>query len=153
MTLVIFPCALDLASCLPRFSNVYFIDGSTTKTIVTDLKNIALAKDIGESWEDTLDWLAVQHEEWLLLFNNADDTTFNLHDYFPRCAHGNILITSRNRELVQHASDVEFCYNVSGMHPNDAKTLLFSISGLRGGQTKETEAVAITIVKVYFIVA
>ena len=94
----------------------------------------------------------MQHEEWLLLLDNADDTNLNLHDYFPRCAHGNILITSRNREMVHHASDGKSCYNVSGLHPNDARNLLFNISGLWEGQTKETEAAATRIVKVYFTI-
>ena len=94
----------------------------------------------------------MQHEEWLLLLDNADDPNLNLHDYFPRCAHGNILITSRNREIVHHASDGKSCYNVSGLHPNDARNLLFNISGLWEGQTKQTEAAATAIVKVYFTI-
>ena len=102
--------------------------------------------------EKTLDWLATQDEEWLLLLNNADDTTMNLHDYFPHCSHGNILITSRNREIARHASDAHSSCHVSEMHPNDAKKLLFDISGLREGHTKETEAAAAGIVKVHFTV-
>ena len=128
---------------------MYFIDASTTETIVADLKHIALAKEIGESWESALDWLAKQHEEWLLLLNNADDTTLNLHDYFPRCSHGNILITTRNRDIIQHASGKQWCCHVSGMNPSDAKKLLFNISRLGEEHTKETEVVATAIVKVY----
>ena len=128
---------------------MYFVDASTTETIVADLKNIALVKEIGESWENTLDWLAKQREEWLLLLNNADDTTLNLRDYFPRCSQGNILITTRNRDIIQHASDKQWCCPVSGMDPSDAKRLLFNISGLREEHTKETEMVATAIVKVY----
>ena len=131
---------------------MYFIDASTTETIVADLKNIALAKEIGESWENTLDWLSKQHEEWLFLLNNADDTNLNLRDYFPHCSHGNILITTRNRDIIQHASDKQWCCHVSGMDPSDAKKLLFKISGLRVERTEETEAVATAIVKVYFTV-
>ena len=92
----------------------------------------------------------MQHEEWLLLLNNADDTTLNIRNYFPRCSHGNILITTRNREIGQHASDRQSCCHVSGMHPNDAKNLLFNIAKLREEHTKETNAVATDIVKVYF---
>ena len=133
-----------------RFSNVYFVDASTTNTIDADLKNIALSKGIGESM-NTLDWLARQHEEWLLLLNNADDTTMNLRDYFPHCSHGNILITTRNREIAKHA-DVYSSYHVSAMHPDDAKNLLLNISGLREGDIKETEAAAAGIVKVHLSV-
>ena len=118
-------------------------------TIDGDLRNIALSKEIGESLGETLDWLATQREEWLLLLNNADDTTMNLHDYFPCCSHGNILITSRNREVIRHVSDARSSCHVSRMHPNDAKDLLFKISGLGEGHTKETEALAAAIVKVH----
>ena len=145
-------CALDLQSCLPRFSNVYFIDASSSTTIVADLEHIALVEGLVKSWESTLDWLALRREEWLLLLNNADDTTVNLRDYFPRCSHGNILITSRNRETVQHASEVESRCQVSGMDPTDAMNMLFYISGFREGHSKDAEAVAMEIVKVYFTV-
>ena len=121
-----------------------------TETIVADLKNIALAKKLGESWENTLHWLAMQHEEWLLLLNNADDTTLNIRNYFPCCSHGNILITTQNHEIGQHALDRQSCCHLSGMHPNDAKNLLFNITKLREGHTKETNTVATDIVKVYF---
>ncbi|KAF8218156.1 hypothetical protein K438DRAFT_1462197, partial [Mycena galopus ATCC 62051] len=40
--------------------------------------------------------------EWLLLFDNADDPNIDLFPFFPRCTHGNIIITSRNPELVVH---------------------------------------------------
>ena len=153
VTPLILTPVLGLISVLFRFSNIYFVDASTTNTIDADLKNIALGKGIGESMKNTLDWLATQDEEWLLLLNNADDTTMNLRDYFPHCSHGNILITSRNHESAQHASDVHASYHVSGMHPDDAKNLLLNISGLREGHIKETEAAAAGIVKVHLSVA
>ena len=137
---------------MPRFSNIYFVDASMANTIDADLRNIALSKEIGESSGETLDWLATQCEEWLLLLNNADDTTMNLHDYFPCCSHGNILITSQNREVIQHVSDAQSSCHVSRMHPKNAKNLLFKISGLWEGHTKETEALAAAIVKVHLTV-
>ena len=126
--------------------DVYFVDATTAETIHTDLRAIALAKGIGD--EDTLDWLARQQEEWLLLLNNADDPTLNLNNYFPRCPHGNILITTRNRAAGQHASDVRSNVRVSGMNLNDATNLLLRISGLQESHTKEIEALAVAIVKV-----
>ncbi|KAJ7694931.1 hypothetical protein B0H14DRAFT_2486001, partial [Mycena olivaceomarginata] len=35
----------------------------------------------------------------MLLFDNADDPNINLFPFFPRCTHGNIIITSRNLQL------------------------------------------------------
>ena len=137
---------LDSSSCLVRFSNVYFVDATAPETIDTELRTIALAKGIGE--EDTLDWLARQQEEWLLLFNNADDPTFNIRDYFPRCSHGNILITTRNRDAVQHASDVRSSLHISAMDPNDATNLLLNISGIYEAHAEDTRVLATAIVEV-----
>ncbi|KAJ7847141.1 hypothetical protein B0H14DRAFT_2357336 [Mycena olivaceomarginata] len=44
-------------------------------------------------------WLATKHEEWLLLFDNADDPEIDLNQFFPKCSHGNIIITTRNPAL------------------------------------------------------
>ena len=121
-------------------------------TTVANLNDIIFAKGIGESRGDTVACLAIRNEEWLFVLNNADDPTFNLRNYFPRCSHGNILITTRNRDIIQHASDKQWCCRVSGMNPSDAKKLLFNISGLREEHTKETEAMATAIVKVHSVV-
>jgi hypothetical protein len=81
-------------SCPTSFSGVLFIDATTARTIDADLKNIALGKEIGENANDTIIWLADKCEDWLLLFDNADNTMLNLSPFFPSCSHGNILITS-----------------------------------------------------------
>ena len=127
-----------------RFSDVFYVDASTKETIIADLSQISLAKGLGESEKATLDWLSEQRKEWLLLFDNADDPTLNLLSYFPRCSHGNILITSRNRDTCIHAS--QFC-QVSDMKPEEARDLLLKHARLE--HTNETEALATTIVKVH----
>ena len=99
--------------------------------------------------EETLNWLAGQREEWLLLLNNADDTTFNLRKYFPSCSHGNILITTRNRDVVQDASDMRSSFLFSAMGSNHATNLFLKVSRLREKNTKDTEALATVIVKVW----
>ena len=126
-----------------RFSDVFYVDASTKETISADLSQIALAKGIGESEKDTLDWLCRQRKEWLLLLDNADDPTLKLRSYFPRCSHGNILITSRNRDICAYAP--QFC-QVSDMHPDEARDLLLKHARLE--HSNETEAHATTIVKV-----
>jgi hypothetical protein len=112
-------------SCAIRFSDVFYIDASTAQTIDIDLKNIALVKEIGKTANDTNLWLTTQTKEWLLVFNNADDTKLNLSKFFPRCSHGNILITTRNHETIIHAPG--FNFNVASMKPEDAKDLLLGI--------------------------
>ena len=133
---------------MSRFSEVFFVDASSITTITMDLENIAQANEAGKSAQNALTWLARQHEEWLLVFDNADDTTLNLHNYFPCCSHGNILITSRNRDTCIHAPSPKLIYKVSNLTPDDARCLLFAIAGQEDDHSNETEALATEIVKV-----
>ena len=129
---------------LSRFSDIFYVDASTKETISADLTNIALSKGLGESEKATLDWLSAQREEWLLVLDNADDPTLNLRLYLPRCSHGNILITSRNRDTCLYAP--QSC-QVSDMSPEDARDLLLKVA--HHEHTNETEALATTIVKAW----
>ncbi|KAJ7689977.1 P-loop containing nucleoside triphosphate hydrolase protein [Mycena rosella] len=86
-----------------QFSDVFLIDASTPDTIDTGLMNIAVSKNSGSNAKDALNWISRTADEWLLVFDNADDPKINLHNYFPHCKHGNILITSRNPGLAVHA--------------------------------------------------
>jgi len=110
---------------MARFSDVFYVDASTKETISTDLTNLALAKGIGESEEATLDWFSRQRGEWLLVLDNADDTAINLRPYLPRCSHGNVLITSRNRDTCFYATQSS---QVSDMRPEDARDLLLKVA-------------------------
>ena len=133
---------------------MFFVDASTVETITTDLRSTAVAKGVGNSENDALSWLSRQRKEWLLLFNNADDTMLNLRDYFPRCSHGNILITSRNYEIRQHATGQQSHCKVSGMSDTDARRLLLHVTGLGGEEhahETKTERLASAIIKVYTI--
>ncbi|KAF8240590.1 hypothetical protein L208DRAFT_1352538 [Tricholoma matsutake] len=112
-------------SCPTSFLDVFVIDATTAQTIDADLKNIALGKEIGENVNDTIIWLAGKHEDWLLLFDNADDTMLNLSQFFPSCSHGNILITSQNCDTLIHAPS--FNYNVGSLTPEDVRDLLLGI--------------------------
>ncbi|GLB39577.1 putative patatin-like phospholipase [Lyophyllum shimeji] len=108
-----------------RFSEIFLVDASNVDTITTDLSNISLGKTIGKSADEALRWLADQDHEWLVLFNNADDVKLNLFDFFPRCSHGNILITTRNPELSIHAPDASF--KITDLEPEEATNLLLAM--------------------------
>ena len=131
---------------LSRFSDIFYVDASTKETISTDFTNIALSQRIGESEKATIDWLARRRTEWLLVLDNADDPTLNLRLYLPHCSHGNILITSRNRGTCFYAP--QSCH-VSDMRPEDARDLLLKIA--HHEHNNETEALAMTIVKVHLL--
>ncbi|GLB39517.1 putative patatin-like phospholipase [Lyophyllum shimeji] len=108
-----------------RFPEVFLVDASNIDTITMDLSNISLGKNIGKSADEALRWLADQHHEWLVLFNNADDIKLNLFEFFPPCSHGNILITTRNPELSVHAPDARF--KITDLEPEEATDLLLTM--------------------------
>jgi hypothetical protein len=141
---------LSLIFSLQRFSDVFFIDASSLETITADLKNIARAKGVGDSAEDTLQWLSRLNEEWLLLFNNADDTTLNLRNFFPLCSHGNIIVTSRNSAARIYSPDLRSESKVSRLTPDDAIDLLFRIARVTPEQSGQTRMLAESIVEVCF---
>ncbi|KAJ7479582.1 hypothetical protein FB451DRAFT_1031617 [Mycena latifolia] len=107
----------------PRFTDIYFVDSTSQQTIENDLITLALVKQVGKTPHDSLLWLSHQHTEWLIVFNNADDPHLNLVKYFPAGSHGNILITSRNPDLRQHA---HADHKVDQMELQEATDLLLS---------------------------
>ncbi|KAJ7817721.1 hypothetical protein B0H13DRAFT_1459993, partial [Mycena leptocephala] len=104
-----------------QFTDIFLVDTSTTATIDTALKTIAKMKCVGESASDAIQWLQRKQDQWLLLFDNADDPKINFNDYFPHCSHGKILITSRNPGLCVYAGAH---YPVMDMEEVDAIALL-----------------------------
>ncbi|KAJ7851277.1 P-loop containing nucleoside triphosphate hydrolase protein [Mycena olivaceomarginata] len=105
-------------------SSWFYIDASTRDTIDAGLQNIALTK-AGNTPQDALNWLQWKHNQWLLLFDNADDPEIDLNPFLPQCDHGNIIITSRNPALRFYSgSDA----HVSDMEETDAVKLLLARS-------------------------
>ncbi|KAG8713433.1 hypothetical protein FRC11_012167 [Ceratobasidium sp. 423] len=112
------------------FWDVFLIDATSCDTVSTGLKQLAQRANAGSTVEDTLDWLVSREHRWLIVFNNADDPHLDLHDYFPDCSHGDILITSRNRDMVLHTSDPSSCCRIGEMNITDAHALLLKTSGI-----------------------
>ncbi|KAJ7620625.1 P-loop containing nucleoside triphosphate hydrolase protein [Mycena rosella] len=125
-----------------HFSDIFLVDTSTLETIDTGLKNIAATKNLGSTADDTLQWLSSQPSESMLLFDNADDPSIDLHRFFPSCTHGNILITSRNPGLRVYAGSHSL---VSDMEELDAVELLLTSAG--ENVTSGNRVIAADIVK------
>jgi len=79
------------------------------------------------------------------LFDNADNIDLKLKKYFPSCSFGNILITTRNREL-RHYTAKDADANIQGMDLEEAKTLL--LVQARAESNIENNELAETIVQV-----
>ncbi|KAH8823528.1 hypothetical protein DL96DRAFT_1819218 [Flagelloscypha sp. PMI_526] len=85
-----------------RFSEIFFIDASDKLTLENGLIAIASRSMEKPSVDDALRLLQTRRESWLLFLDNADDTTLDLRPYVS-WAHGNVLITTRNRNVRTHA--------------------------------------------------
>jgi hypothetical protein len=131
---------------LIRFWDIFYLDASTHDTIKTGLKQISVKTQTGDMVESALAWLASQSRRWLIVYNNADDPAIDLSDYFPKCAHGDILITTRNRDMILHTASPESHCRVGDMGDEDALTLLFKTSGVPA--SSESRVVARTLTKV-----
>jgi hypothetical protein len=76
----------------------------------------------------------------------------NLRTYFPRCSHGNILITSRNHDIRQHATGQRSRCKVSGLTETEARHLLLDVAGINDDEhADQNKILASTIVKVYLV--
>ncbi|KAH8806701.1 hypothetical protein DL96DRAFT_611436 [Flagelloscypha sp. PMI_526] len=125
-----------------RFSDVFFIDASDKFTLENDLKTIAIEVSDDPTVEDALQLLRVTKGDWLLFFDNADEPSLDLRPYIA-WPHGNVLITTRNREVRMHAPDCHIW--VDQLELDDAVELL--LRGLAVGKTMETYEMAFEIVQ------
>ncbi|KAE9389894.1 TPR-like protein [Gymnopus androsaceus JB14] len=89
---------------LSKFSNVWFFDASSNDTLTANFKDLGKAAGVGDDVKDVIDFLARTSENWLCIFDNADDKKVYLKDYIPICNHGNVIVTSRLSETSQMAS-------------------------------------------------
>ncbi|KAJ7049641.1 P-loop containing nucleoside triphosphate hydrolase protein, partial [Mycena amicta] len=113
-----------------RFTDQFKINASSEEAIEMGYKQISSAKSLGDTAEAAQTWLKANHDEWLLLFDNADKVDLDLGAYLPKCAHGNILITSRNPQLWSHTGPDKKIIEISNLVVDDAVALLLKCAGL-----------------------
>ena len=110
-----------------RFSRTYFVDATSLESLDSAFQSIGADAHLPTS-KSSLHWLSSSKEEWLILFDNADDPSIDLREYIPSCSHGNIIITSRNPGMRKHAPQSH--YHIGGLDPEEAMTLLLQSSML-----------------------
>jgi len=88
-----------------RYSHVWLVDATSDATLTADFKTLGEAAGVGEMVNDVRAFLGRIREDWLLIFDNADNPQVDLSIYIPQCDHGNVIITSR---LTQMASPGHF---------------------------------------------
>ncbi|PVF99244.1 TPR-like protein [Serendipita vermifera] len=104
---------------------VYFLDASSQATLESDLKTLVQSQS--DVHKDALIWLASTPRDWLVIMDNADDPSLELAKFLPRCTHGHIVITSRNR--LRTILSPKSAHRVDSLPLDDATTLLLGTSG------------------------
>ncbi|KAH8793687.1 acyl transferase/acyl hydrolase/lysophospholipase, partial [Flagelloscypha sp. PMI_526] len=125
-----------------QFSDVFFIDGSDKFNLENDFKSITTEVSNQPTLDDAFLILRTSKTNWLLFIDNADDPTLDLRPYI-KWPHGNILITTRNRELRVHAPKCSI--QVDRLELEDAKELL--LGGVIVSENPETNEAASKIVQ------
>ncbi|PVF99235.1 TPR-like protein [Serendipita vermifera] len=105
--------------------SVYFLDASSKATLETDLNTLVQSQS--DVYTDALLWLASKPRDWLIIMDNADDPLLEIATFLPRCTHGHVVITTRNRlhELLAPKTT----YYVDSLSLSDSITLLLDSSG------------------------
>ncbi|QRV81093.1 kinesin light chain [Ceratobasidium sp. AG-Ba] len=107
---------------------IIYINASSVEALKSMLKGVAVSRSIGDSHVDTIRWLGERNKPWLLIFDNADDPSLDLHRYFPAGASGRILITTRSRIVAFLAQGPESECHVSKMESQEALELILKVS-------------------------
>ena len=116
-----------------RFSYIFWVDASSYDSITMCLKGIsripaAQTFGVDGSVNSVLEWMSCIEEEWLIVFDNADNPSpEEVEEFIPSGNRGNILITSRNPSmgrLVSHENIIE----IKEMEESDAISLLLKAS-------------------------
>ena len=114
---------------------MFWVDASSLESINMSLKGIssipaAQASCLDGSAESSLQWISGIQEEWLIVFDNADDLPPDVvAKFIPPGNRGNILITSRNRSMGRLVA-FENVIEINEMEEADAITLLLKASCL-----------------------
>lgn len=121
---VVFPIHSHSADHDARF-HVLWVDATDAVTILQSYQQIATSifgpREKRDPVQDVVLWLQKSDEEWLLVFDNAPVS--GLTKYLPDGDHGNILYTSRHRNL-QPRLRPECVASVEEMNAPEAMLLL-----------------------------
>lgn len=124
---------------------MFTINGSSVKSIKKSLSDIAKLAGRDPNANAALDWLSTVEERWLLLIDNADDGDVPLEDYFPQGVGGHILITTRDGALRVLGNVDPGYYDFSGLHFDEASSLLLKASSLPRPWHSSWESLALNI--------
>ena len=113
---------------------MFWVDASSLESINMSFKGIASIPAaqgycLDDSAESALQWISGVQEEWLIVFDNADDLPDAVAKFIPPGDRGNILITSRNRSMGRLIG-FENVIEINEMEETDAIALFLKASYL-----------------------
>ncbi|KIY62780.1 hypothetical protein CYLTODRAFT_458696 [Cylindrobasidium torrendii FP15055 ss-10] len=114
-----------------KFAHILFSDASSTESLRASFKKLADANGIADNVADILAFLAQLKAELLLVFDNADDPEVDLGPFIPRSTNVKVVITSRNMEVITHASSSQYACEMPDLDLDEAVDLLLSRAGVQ----------------------
>ncbi|KAG8796106.1 hypothetical protein FRC12_004858 [Ceratobasidium sp. 428] len=127
-----------------NWADIVYVDATTRETAISTLKGFALARKIGDTHKDTLQWLELSSKSWLLVFDNADDPDLGIQDFIPGGPYGSVLVTTRLRTVVVLGQGPGSECRVGGMEAEEAVELLLTKARMRDQVLSEEETDAAT---------
>ncbi|KAF4621732.1 hypothetical protein D9613_012173 [Agrocybe pediades] len=128
------------------FSCVFYIEAATEESIASSFKGIfhntqgLKSSGLSESPDSVLAWISRLEEDWLIVYDNAEDSVTK---YLPGGRRGNILMTSRNPGLARETGAAHIA--LDQMSEEDAFAL-FKSSGCHQFLSPEDEQMGREIV-------
>ncbi|PVF94889.1 hypothetical protein CPB86DRAFT_817684 [Serendipita vermifera] len=140
--------ALQFASQFEAFDRnllVFLVDASSEEQIKADYQAIIRSRGLTHrfsNYENAFEWFISTDKPWLIIADGADDASFNLHSFEPKCPRGHFIVTSRNanRALMAPAHT----HRVEDLATANAVKLL-NISGYESIEANINHATAIVI--------
>ena len=108
------------------FWGVFWIDASSNQHAKQSFSYIARIGRVEPNERAAKNWLSSLGQEmpWLLIIDNADETSFPIEECFPDGDNGTILITTRNPMLKVHGTIGPRHYQFSELEENESIELL-----------------------------
>ncbi|KAE9393757.1 TPR-like protein [Gymnopus androsaceus JB14] len=127
-----------------QFTKIWIIHAASESLIQASFYDIAQQINwLWPTWLAGKRWLEANKEEWLVIYDNADDPDLNLGKFLPACRHGNVIITSRNAALIQLTMGPSgYHKEVRDMGHTDAVQLLLSCAGMSHNANLEEQEMA-----------
>lgn len=126
--LVAFVCAILKIFRCPN-AMVFFLNARSEEDLQEDLETLVRSRGPEcrtKTFSDALVYLSRDIKDWLVIFDNADNPSARLFPYIPTCAHGNVIITTRNANHALLSPDSS--HHLEGLSTEDAVKLILTFS-------------------------